>query len=159
MIENEYHFLLICPSYTELRNTHIPRYYRTWPTITKSKLLINTNSEIKIRNLATFLHHATVIYQCVPILCIIALCKYLPCFSCFVHAFHAFHIYCLWRWTCLFMPHKIVWLFNLNYHSLSCIYLSVEGHTIICLIAYINRKPVLIHQYCVGCMLVPSPSP
>ena len=34
MIENEYHFLLICPSHTELRNTHIPRYYRTWPTIT-----------------------------------------------------------------------------------------------------------------------------
>ena len=25
MIENEYHVLLICPSYTELRNTHIPR--------------------------------------------------------------------------------------------------------------------------------------
>jgi len=58
MIENEYHFLLVCPSYTELRNTHIPRYYRTWPTITKFKLLINTNSEIKILNLATFLYHA-----------------------------------------------------------------------------------------------------
>ena len=41
MIENEYHFLLICPSYTELR-----------------KVLINTNSEIKIRNIATFLYHA-----------------------------------------------------------------------------------------------------
>ena len=25
MIENEYHFLLICPFYTELRNTHTPR--------------------------------------------------------------------------------------------------------------------------------------
>jgi len=58
MIENEYHFLLICPFYTELRNTHIPRYYRTWPTATKFKLLINTNSEIKIRNLATFLYQA-----------------------------------------------------------------------------------------------------
>jgi len=54
MIENEYHFLLICPFYTELRNTHIPRYYRTWPTATEFKLLINTYSEIKIRNLATF---------------------------------------------------------------------------------------------------------
>ena len=58
MIENEFHFLLICPSYTELRNTHIPRYYRTWPTLTKFKLLIDTNSEMKIRNLATFLYHA-----------------------------------------------------------------------------------------------------
>ena len=57
MIDNEYHFLLICPSYTELRNTHLPRYLRTWPTITKFKFLINTNSEIKIRNLATFLYH------------------------------------------------------------------------------------------------------
>ena len=58
MIENEYHFLLICPSCTELRNTHIPGYYRTWPTITKFKLLINTYSEIKIRNSATFLYLA-----------------------------------------------------------------------------------------------------
>jgi len=47
MIENEYHFLLICPFYTELRNTHRHRYYRTWPTTTKFKLLINTKSEIK----------------------------------------------------------------------------------------------------------------
>ena len=44
--------------YTELRNTHIPRYYKTWPTATKFKLLINTNSEIKIRYLATFLYQA-----------------------------------------------------------------------------------------------------
>ena len=57
MIEKEYRFLLICPSYTELRNTHIRRYYRTWPTITKFKLLINTNSETKIRNIATFRYH------------------------------------------------------------------------------------------------------
>ena len=33
--------------------------------------------------------------NCVPILCIIPLCKYLPCVSCFVHALHAFHMYCL----------------------------------------------------------------
>ena len=52
------HLKLKCPSYTELRNTHIPRYYRTWPTINKFRLLINTNSEIKIRNIATFLYHA-----------------------------------------------------------------------------------------------------
>ena len=58
MIENEYPFLLICPYYTELQNMHIPRYYRTWPTITKFNLLININSELKIRNLATFLYHA-----------------------------------------------------------------------------------------------------
>ena len=37
MIENEYHFLLICPFYTEPRNTQIPNYHRTWPTATKFK--------------------------------------------------------------------------------------------------------------------------
>ena len=93
-------------------STHIPR---TWPTITKFRLLINTNSEIKIRNIATFLYQAFKKRNCVPILCIIPLCKYLPCFSCFVHALHAFHMYCLWRWTCLFMPNKIFWLLTLKY--------------------------------------------
>ena len=73
-------------------STHIPR---TWPTITKFKLLINTNSELKIRNIATFFYQAFKKRNCVPILCIIPLCKYLPCFSCFVHAFHVFHMYCL----------------------------------------------------------------
>jgi len=58
MIENEYHYLLIGPFYTELRNTYIPRYYRTWPTATAFKLLLNTNSEIKLRYFATLLYHA-----------------------------------------------------------------------------------------------------
>jgi len=42
MIESEYHVLLICTFYTELRNTHIPRYYRTWLAATKFELLIHT---------------------------------------------------------------------------------------------------------------------
>ena len=53
------------PSYTELRNTHIPRYYRTWPTITKFKLLINTNAESCNFSLSCFQKEklTTVIYQ------------------------------------------------------------------------------------------------
>ena len=58
MIENQYHLLLICPFYSELRNTHLPRYYRTWPTTTKFELLIITKSEIKIRNIKYFLYQA-----------------------------------------------------------------------------------------------------
>ena len=42
--------------YTELRNTHIPRYYRTRLAATNFELLIHTKSEIKIRNVATFLY-------------------------------------------------------------------------------------------------------
>ena len=33
MIENEFHILLSCPAYSELRQTYMKRYYCTWPTI------------------------------------------------------------------------------------------------------------------------------
>ena len=31
----EFHFLLSCPAYSELRQTYMKRYYCTWPTIRK----------------------------------------------------------------------------------------------------------------------------
>ena len=99
MIENEYYFLLVCPFYTELRNTHIPRYYRTWPTATKFNLLVNTNSEIKIRTLATCLYHAFRKRETHNSKYI----NYVPLYH-YVNIYHAvhvlfmiFHIYCLWR--------------------------------------------------------------
>ena len=35
VIESEYHFLLICPLYNDIRTKYLPRYYFTWPTVNK----------------------------------------------------------------------------------------------------------------------------
>jgi len=60
VVENEYHFLLTCPFYRDLRIKYIPHFYRTWPTIFKFKRLMNTTSNKELHNLATYLHHAFV---------------------------------------------------------------------------------------------------
>ena len=39
-IENEYHFLIICPLYRELRKLYMNRYNYQWPTLNK---LTNSN--------------------------------------------------------------------------------------------------------------------
>jgi len=33
MIENEYHFLSVCPFYQDLRRTLLPNYYCSWHTL------------------------------------------------------------------------------------------------------------------------------
>ena len=41
VIENEYHFLMVCSAYRNLRNSILPRYYCSWPSKSKFiKLLI-----------------------------------------------------------------------------------------------------------------------
>jgi hypothetical protein len=57
-IENEYHFLLICPFYRELRKQFIPRYYFSWPNMNKFKDLMQTSNKKHINNLAKFVHLA-----------------------------------------------------------------------------------------------------
>lgn len=39
VIENEYHFLLVCPNYRELRNRYLKPYYCHWPNIYKFESL------------------------------------------------------------------------------------------------------------------------
>ena len=59
MIENEYHFLLICPKYSDLRNKYIKRYYFTWPTIQKFTNLMSKNSKFIVNNLSKFIYFAS----------------------------------------------------------------------------------------------------
>jgi len=44
-VEDENHFVLLCPSYIDLRRSCIPRYNWTWPPIHKFQLLMNVKSK------------------------------------------------------------------------------------------------------------------
>ena len=35
MLEDEFHFVLVCPAFRDLRKDILPKYYCTWPTTTK----------------------------------------------------------------------------------------------------------------------------
>ena len=57
-LEDEYHFILICPLYSNLRTLYIKKYYYTRPNMFKFTELLFSNSKIQIRNLATFVYKA-----------------------------------------------------------------------------------------------------
>lgn len=44
MIEDEYHFVLVCPKYRDLRLNHLPKYYTKWPTLQKFINLMSSDS-------------------------------------------------------------------------------------------------------------------
>jgi hypothetical protein len=58
-IESEYHFLLVCPFYSDLRKQLLPKYYCVWPNINKFKSIMKTTQKSKIVNLAKFIYLAT----------------------------------------------------------------------------------------------------
>ena len=43
-IEDEYHFTLVCPAYSDFRETFIPRYYYIRPSVYKYISLLNSSS-------------------------------------------------------------------------------------------------------------------
>ena len=55
VIENEYHFLLICPVYRHLRLKYLPKYYCSWPNKNKLCSLLKTNSRSLLYKLSCFL--------------------------------------------------------------------------------------------------------
>lgn len=59
VVENEYHFLLVCPHYLDLRTKYIPRYYIHWPNMTKFNNLMSCNNDKILNNIATYLSFAT----------------------------------------------------------------------------------------------------
>jgi hypothetical protein len=56
LIENEYHFMLICKKYSDLREKYIKKYYYTWPNIQKFRNLMSVKSSKIIRNLAKYIY-------------------------------------------------------------------------------------------------------
>ena len=57
-IESEYHFLLVCPAYKELRRNFFSSYYNHWPSITKFENLMSSESRKIIIKLSSYLYQA-----------------------------------------------------------------------------------------------------
>ncbi len=57
-VESEYHFLLVCPKYKDLRKKFFKAYFCRWPTVNKFIALINSESKIVLNNLAKFIFFA-----------------------------------------------------------------------------------------------------
>ena len=55
-VEDEYHVILECNRYNEMRSRFIPRYYRTNPSMWKLVTLFNATKPKVIRSLAKFIH-------------------------------------------------------------------------------------------------------
>ena len=58
VVEDEYHFLLCCTLYNDLRGTYIPCKYFNNPTQHKFVILMATQNETLIKSVATYLHYA-----------------------------------------------------------------------------------------------------
>ena len=55
LLEDEFHFVLECKCYTELRNKYIPRYFFRRPSMFKFVELLNTTNTKILRNLSTYI--------------------------------------------------------------------------------------------------------
>ena len=58
LIEDEYHFLLVCPHYTNIRRKYLPRYYCRWPNLHKFSTLMSSKSERILTRLCKYIHFA-----------------------------------------------------------------------------------------------------
>ena len=62
-LEDEYHFILECPIYDEIRNIYIKRYYTNRPNMYKFIELITSKNEKKVRYLGIYISKAFVLRQ------------------------------------------------------------------------------------------------
>ena len=58
VIENEYHFLLVCPHYRDLRIKCLQPYFCRWPSLNKFDQLLSSTSKTTILRLAKFIYLA-----------------------------------------------------------------------------------------------------
>ena len=61
VIENEYHFVLVCPFYRKLRHEILPKYYNSWPNKDKFKALLQTSNKGLLWKLAKFVYCSNVL--------------------------------------------------------------------------------------------------
>ena len=58
-VESEYHFLLVCPLYRELRQKYMKSYYCRWPTLNKFDSLMSSDNKRTILSLAKYIYYAS----------------------------------------------------------------------------------------------------
>ena len=58
VIETEYHFLLVCPCYRNIRSKFLPKYFCKWPSIQKFNTLLTSSNKCMNIKLAKY------IYEC-----------------------------------------------------------------------------------------------
>jgi hypothetical protein len=63
VIENEYHFLLVCPLYTSIRQKYLKPYYNSWPTLNKFDRLMSSCNKKEIINLSKYIYFASRLRQ------------------------------------------------------------------------------------------------
>ena len=54
-IENEYHFVMVCPAYRQFRLKYFSRHYCSWPNMNKFCSLLTSKSKKVIYNIMSFL--------------------------------------------------------------------------------------------------------
>ena len=57
-VEDEYHFVILCPKYYELRVKYLPKIYYFKPSMYKFLELVNSNDFKLLKKLGLFLHYA-----------------------------------------------------------------------------------------------------
>ena len=58
-LENEYHFLLVCPFYRDIRIKYLPSYFCSWPTLNKFESIMSSKSKYVQQKLAKFIYFAS----------------------------------------------------------------------------------------------------
>ena len=58
VLEDEYHFVLECSLYNELRKQYIPSFYRKNPSMQKCIQLLNIENPSLLRKLSCYVHKA-----------------------------------------------------------------------------------------------------
>lgn len=57
-VENEYHFLLTCPFYRDLRLKYLKPYFCRWPTLSKFDTLLETKNKTIVLNLSKYIYYS-----------------------------------------------------------------------------------------------------
>ena len=58
VVEDEYHFLLVCPLYLHLREKYLQVYYYRYPNIAKFTALLTSTNSNTLQNVAMFIYYA-----------------------------------------------------------------------------------------------------